>query len=109
VTPKFESPDQNGGAAMSDPIHAPIEAHRHAFMAAQEGSENWDMVDAASETLLEVMPSTIEGVIALLLYVHEMNAAHGEGVFPSLDDERFSSRMLAHVASALIRMRSAAR
>jgi hypothetical protein len=89
---------------MTDPIHDAIEAHRRAFMAA---SENWHMVDAASETLLEVMPSTIGGIIALLLYVREMNAAHGEGVFPSLDDESFSSRMLAHVASALIRMRSA--
>jgi hypothetical protein len=91
---------------VTDPIHDAIEAHRRAFMAAQEGSENWHMADAAGEALLKVMPNTIEGVIALVSYIHEMNAAHGEGVFPSLDDESFSSRMIAHVATALGRMRS---
>jgi hypothetical protein len=69
--------------------------------------EGWAAVDDASEQLLEAMPNSTEGCIRLALYVHQLAAEHGEHVFLArLEGEDFCCRMLAHIVSALIRLRA---
>jgi hypothetical protein len=52
------------------------------------------------------MPTTYDGVTALLLHVHDLQIKHGELVFPlGPKGQSFACRVLAYCASALIRLR----
>ena len=48
-----------------DPILAAIEAHARAFASRAHPSQDWNEIHSSAEGLLEVMPSSVEGVIAV--------------------------------------------
>jgi hypothetical protein len=88
-----------------DPIRAAIKAHARAFASRAHPSQDWNEIDSSAEALLEVMPSSVEGVIAVALHCVDLEMKHGPDIWPHTR-ETFACRMLAHVASALIRLRS---
>jgi hypothetical protein len=87
-----------------DPIRAAIKAHARAFASRGLPSPDWGEIDAAAENLLETMPSKVEGVIAVALHCFDLEMKHGPDIWPTR--ETFACRVLAHVAAALIRLRS---
>ena len=82
-----------------DPIRGAIKAHARAFASRARPSQDW-----SAEALLEVMPSSVEGVIALALHCVDLEMKYGPDIWPRTR-ETFACRALAHVASALIRLR----
>ena len=88
-----------------DPIRAAIKAHARAFASRGLPSPDWGEIDAAAENLLETMPSNVEGVIALALHCVDLEMKHGPDIWPHTR-QTFACRVLAHVAAALIRLRS---
>jgi hypothetical protein len=88
-----------------DPIRAAIKAHARALPSRAHPSQDWSEIDSSAEALLEVMPSSVDGVIAVALHGVDLEMKHGPDIWPHAR-ETFACRVLAHVASALIRLRS---
>jgi hypothetical protein len=79
-----------------DPIHAAITRHQEVSKA----------LDDAADRLLEVHPSTLDGLCTLIAYVNDLTSEFGEcAAFPKVDGQSFSSRMLEHIAASLLRIR----
>jgi hypothetical protein len=87
-----------------DPIRGAIKAHARAFASRARPSQDWSEIHSSAEALLEVMPSSVEGVIALALHCVDLEMKYGPDIWPRTR-ETFACRALAHVASALIRLR----
>jgi len=77
---------------VTDPIHAAIKNHAAASKA----------LDAAAEALLEVKPTTLEGVYTLLVYVNDLTSEFGESASPRVDGQSFASRVLEHIVVSLV-------
>ena len=80
-----------------DPIHAVVARHQEIARA----------LDDAAERLLEVHPTTLDGLYTLVTYVNDLISEFGECAFPRVDDQSFASRMLEHVAASLLRLSNA--
>ena len=66
-----------------DPIRAAIKAHARAFASRANPSQDWKGIDSSAEALLEVMPSSVEGVIAVASHC----VAAGSRRSPRLPDQ----------------------
>jgi hypothetical protein len=114
---QFEKNGWPGDGAAPDPIFAAIEAHRRAHQAYVDANDASDKAgdkdpaldkaandagkaaDDVACQLLEVMPATMAGALALLRYAHEYEA-RGDG-WPDGYSPGFHVHLYDHVANAI--------
>jgi len=92
----------------ADPILAVIAQHRDAYeRAIQDGAPPmlWKAVDAAAEHLLEVMPTTVAGLIAFCDFAFELESRHGPNIWPdAVAGVSWTARCFAHIEATIERL-----
>ncbi len=84
-----------------DPIVKAIRAHKDAL----ENPDPIPNIDDLAEQLLEIFPTTHDGLIELLEYTYRLIRDNDEDIFPAAFGDSFSTRMLGRTAATLTRLR----
>jgi hypothetical protein len=91
-----------------DPILAAIARHRDAYQEAIKDDAApmlWKTVDDAAEHLLEVMPTTVAGLMALCDFASELEGRHGPNIWPDARaGASWTARCFGHIEAALMRL-----